>query len=213
MSHGSGVGFLSQAPAGRQGISRERSFVLKAFTAPVQLIVAMRLRALRACLRIPRSAVFAQQVGWRGVKRENTRHGSSTEEQRSQPACCMKTLRAAGLLEWGFVVAGVTARRGDAPPASSRPIPKSLAAALLAILRQALKPSVVPTRPARSARCHSSVLTAKPERFSCGVRPSPAAAGGIGQTGFLFTTKSSAPNGLPFLSRFRLQNIRSPSAV
>jgi hypothetical protein len=58
---------------------------------------------------------------------------------------CLKTLRAARLW-WqvqpglfGFVVARVTARSEDAPPAPPRPQPKSLAAAPLPIFRQALR--------------------------------------------------------------------------
>ena len=104
--------------------------------------------SLRACLKIPRGAVFEQRAGRRGATRENTLLGSSTEEQRSQPALCSKTLppspklwrtsRAAGLLAVGRVGSVVTARRGDAPPSPPCPHPKSLAAAPLAIFRQAL---------------------------------------------------------------------------
>src|SRR5271154_5405483 len=93
---------------------------------------------LRACLKIPRGAVFEQRAGGRGATRENTLHGSSTEEQRSQPAVCSKTLRAAGLLAVGRVGSVVTAHFGDAPPSPPRPHKKSLAAAPLAIFRQAL---------------------------------------------------------------------------
>ena len=53
---------------------------------------------LRACLKIPRGAVFGEKAGWRGATKENTPCGSSTEEQRSQTAFSPKTLRAAGLL-------------------------------------------------------------------------------------------------------------------
>ena len=70
---------------------------------------------------------------WRGATKENTPCGSSTEEQRSQTAVATKTLRAAGLLALALVVAGVTARSGDAPPAPPRPNPKSQAAAPLPI--------------------------------------------------------------------------------
>jgi len=77
-------------------------------------------------------------AGWRGATKENTLHASSTEEQRSQPAIITKTLRAAWLLVWGFVVTGVTARCGDAPPVPPRPKPKSPAAAPIEIFRQAL---------------------------------------------------------------------------
>jgi hypothetical protein len=94
---------------------------------------------LRVCLKIQRGAVFEAKAGWQDATKENILHGSSTEEQRGQPAFVSKTLRAAGLLALGFVVAGVTARNGDAPPAPPRPKPKSLAAAPLSILRQTLR--------------------------------------------------------------------------
>ena len=104
---------------------------------------------LRACLKIPRGAVFAQEAGWRGASSpevlqaggatmENTPCGSSTEKQRSQTAFSAKTLRAAGLLSLAGVGSVVTARCGDAPTSPPWPNPKSLAAALLAIFRQAL---------------------------------------------------------------------------
>lgn len=54
--------------------------------------------SLRACLKIRRGAVFAEKTGWRGATKENIPGGSSTEEQRSQPAFSAKNLRAAGLL-------------------------------------------------------------------------------------------------------------------
>ena len=73
------------------------------------------LGRLRAFLKIPRGAVFAEKAGWRGATMENTPRGSSTEEQRSQPALCAKTLRAAGLLSFASVGSVVTARCGDAP--------------------------------------------------------------------------------------------------
>ena len=100
-------------------------------------------KPLRACLKIPRGAVFEPRAGgeWcrsSAATRENTLHGSSTEEQRSQPALCSKTLRAAGLLPVGRVGSVVTAHYGDAPPSPPCPQPKSLAAAPLAIFRQAL---------------------------------------------------------------------------
>jgi hypothetical protein len=98
-----------------------------------------RKRSFRVCLKIARGAVFEQRAGWRGATRENTLHGSSTEEQRSQPAVCSKTLRAAGLLSVGRVGSVVTAHYGDAPPSPPCPQPKSLAAAPLAIFRQTLK--------------------------------------------------------------------------
>ena len=100
---------------------------------------------LRACLKMARSAVIEQKAGWQGATKENTLHGSSTQEQRSQTAFCSITLRAAGLLAWGLVVACVTARCGEwpvrlaPPPAPPRPNPKSPAAAPLAIFRLALR--------------------------------------------------------------------------
>jgi len=53
---------------------------------------------------------------------------------------CLKIPRdtAAGLLAWGGVVASVTARYGDAPPAPPCPKPKSLATAPRAIFRHTL---------------------------------------------------------------------------
>ena len=51
---------------------------------------------LRACLKIARGAVFVKRAGWRGVTKENTLHGSSTEEQQSQTALCAKTFRRRG---------------------------------------------------------------------------------------------------------------------
>jgi hypothetical protein len=53
---------------------------------------------IRACLKIRNDAVFVARAGWQGATKENTLHGSSTEEQRRQPALAAKTLRAAGLL-------------------------------------------------------------------------------------------------------------------
>ena len=53
---------------------------------------------VRACLKIRNDAVFVARAGWQGATKENTLHGSSTEEQRRHPALATKTLRAAGLL-------------------------------------------------------------------------------------------------------------------
>ena len=114
---------------------------LLANAAPSQQVwisVLVRSSAVGACLKIRRGAVFAGRAGWRGTRRENTLHGSSTKEQRSQTARPAKTLRAAGLLSLAFVGADLTARFGDARSASPRPKPKSLAAAPLPISRQAL---------------------------------------------------------------------------
>jgi len=104
---------------------------------------------LRACLKIRRGAVFAGRAGWRGATRENTLHGSTTEEQRNQTARPSKTLRAAGLLPLAFFVTSLTARYGDARPAPPRPKPKSLAAAPLPIFRQALREVLNAEAPAR----------------------------------------------------------------
>src|SRR5204863_9333182 len=76
----------------------------------------MAFRFLRACLKIPRGAVFVQKVGWRGATKENTPCGSSTEEQRSQATFCAKTLWAAALLSFASVSSVGTARYWDAPP-------------------------------------------------------------------------------------------------
>jgi hypothetical protein len=97
------------------------------------------MKVLRACLKIARGAVFAQKAVWRGATKENILHGSSTEEQRSQTAFCAKTLRAAGLLPVACVGSVLTARFGDARTSPPWPQPKSLAAAPLAIFKQALR--------------------------------------------------------------------------
>jgi hypothetical protein len=96
------------------------------------------LYPLRACLKIRKGAVFSPRAGWRGATKENILYGSSTEEQRSQPACGEKTLRAAGLLPVGFAGSALTARCGDTRTSPPRPQPKSLAAAPFPIFRQAL---------------------------------------------------------------------------
>src|SRR5436190_12623910 len=85
-----------------------------------------------------RGAVFAQQARRRGATKENIPRGYSTEEQRSQRACCAKTLRAAGLSAVGCVGSVLTARCGDARTSPPCPRPRSLAAAPLIVFRQAL---------------------------------------------------------------------------
>src|SRR5436190_18839417 len=95
-------------------------------------------KPLRACLKIRKGAVFAPEAGWRGATKENIPRGSSTEEQRSQPACGAITLRAAGLLPVGFVGSVLTARCGDARTSPPRPQSKSLAAAPFPIFSQTL---------------------------------------------------------------------------
>ena len=57
-----------------------------------------------------REAVIGEKAGWRGARREDVPGGPLTDEQRSQTAFSPITLRAAGLLAWGLVVACVTAR-------------------------------------------------------------------------------------------------------
>src|SRR5215218_8897471 len=94
---------------------------------------------LRACLKIWKGAVCAPQAGWRGATKENIPGGSSTEEQRSQPACGMQTLRAAVLLALAGVGSVLTARCGDARTSPPWPQPKSLAAAPFLIFRLALR--------------------------------------------------------------------------
>src|SRR6266849_9907808 len=69
---------------------------------------------------------------------QHTRHGSVTEEQRSQTAFCPKTLRAAGLLPVAGVGSFLIARCGDARNSPPWPRPKSLAAGLLLISKHAL---------------------------------------------------------------------------
>jgi hypothetical protein len=64
--------------------------------------------------------------------------GLRPRSKRSQPAVCSKTLRAARLLAVGRIGSVVTAHSGYAPPSPPCPHPKSLAAAPLAIFRQAL---------------------------------------------------------------------------
>jgi hypothetical protein len=84
------------------------------------------------------------------VRKENIPYGSLTDEQRRQPALAAKTLRAAGLLIFGFIVESVAARRGDwpvrlaPPPAPPRPKSKSPAAVPLPIFRQSLKEGWAP---------------------------------------------------------------------
>ncbi len=53
------------------------------------------------------------KVGRQGATKENIPGGSSTEEQRSQPAFPAKTRRALGLLQFARVGSALTARRGD----------------------------------------------------------------------------------------------------
>src|SRR6266849_9925380 len=79
-----------------------------------------------------------------GATREHTRQRAlraATTEQRSQTAFSPKTLRAAGLLPVAGVGSFLTARCGDARNSPPWPRPKSLAAGLLLILKQALDPN------------------------------------------------------------------------
>ena len=59
-----------------------------------QPLIRSVLAALGASLKIPRDPVFGGKIGWGGVTKENTLHGSSTEEQRSQATFTAKTRRA-----------------------------------------------------------------------------------------------------------------------
>lgn len=110
----------------------------------------------RACLKTRRDAVFVPEAGWHGATRENTPSGSSTEEQRPQPALGAKTLRAAGLLSRGCVVAYATAHCGDARPAPPCPRPKSLAAAPRPIFRLAHIRNRPPAQPLARVRPSSA---------------------------------------------------------
>src|SRR3989442_15739744 len=96
------------------------------------------LQKFRACLETTRGAVFGEKAGWRDATKENIPGGSSTEEQRSQTAFSAKTLRAAGLLSVAGVGSFLTARCGDARNSPPWPQPRSLAAAPLAVSKQAL---------------------------------------------------------------------------
>src|SRR5882724_5354319 len=118
-----------------------------------------RSDSLRACFKTTRGAIFGEKAGWQGATQEtalrgsappcfgklnrraweaHTPGGSSTEEQRRQPAFSPKTLRAAGLLAVAGVGPVVTARCGAAPTSPPWPQPKSPVAAPLVVLKQAL---------------------------------------------------------------------------
>jgi len=112
----------------------------------VGLIRSLSPERLRACLRIPRGAVFAGRAGWRGATQGAYPQRSVTEEQRSNAALPAKTLRAAALLAGAGVGSALTARCGDARTSPPCPQPKPLAAAPLAILRQALSDEPLPYR-------------------------------------------------------------------
>src|SRR5579864_9441244 len=97
----------------------------------------MKIR-LRACIKMKRGPVFVQKAEWRGATSEHIPGGSVSEEQRSQPAFCAKTLWAARLLPVAGVGSLLTARPGDARNSPPWPRPKSAAAGPLFILTQAL---------------------------------------------------------------------------
>src|SRR5260370_40619758 len=94
-------------------------------------------KGLRACFKISRGPVFGQKAGWRGAATTEQLRWHS-RAGRSQAAFCPKTLRAAGLLPVAGVGSFLTARCGDARDSPPWPRPKSLAAGLLLILKQAL---------------------------------------------------------------------------
>src|SRR4051794_23758348 len=96
---------------------------------------------LRAYFKTTRGAVFGEKAEWsrmRDATKENIPGGSSTEEQRRQAAFSPKTLRATGLLSGAGVGWALTARFGDARASPPWPQPKSLVAAPLVVLKQAL---------------------------------------------------------------------------
>jgi len=136
------IGHHPPAPVEKQGRARKK-LATRWSNEKITNNDPRRSRArnrMRACLKIPRDAVFEQSGGWRGATRENTFHGSSTKEQRRQPAVGSQTLRVAGPLAVGCVGSVAIARRmayGDAPPSPRCLQPKSLAAAPVAILRPA----------------------------------------------------------------------------
>ena len=74
-------------------------------------------------------AVFEEKAGWRGVTKENTLYGSSTEEQQSQTIFPQKSFGRQVFQLASFVVVAVIARCGDTPATPPRCQPKSLAAA------------------------------------------------------------------------------------
>ena len=98
------------------------------------LVISSALMRLRACFKIPWGPVFGEKAGWRGVTSEHTRQRSVSEEQRSQPVFCAKTLRAAGLLSAACVGSAVipTCREGDAPAAARGYVGQAGLAALAA---------------------------------------------------------------------------------
>ena len=92
---------------------------------------------IRACLKILSGAVFRWDKLIMNGYASGRKHSFWWPTATAKWFWRAKTLRAAWLLALGFVVAGVTARCGDAPPAPPRPKPKSTAAASLTIFRQA----------------------------------------------------------------------------
>jgi hypothetical protein len=112
---------------------------------------------LRACLKIRKGAVFSPQAGWRGATKENIPCGSSTEEQRSQPACGAKTLRAAGLLTVGFV--------GSAPYSPLRGCSDLAASPTVKIPRRSALPNFQ-TGSSTEARCRDCLQRAHRARAS-----------------------------------------------
>jgi hypothetical protein len=107
----------------------------------IPIVIGMRgeVQGLRACLKIPRDAVFAEKAGWRGATREDIRSDLRPRKQRSQTVFSAKTLRAAVLLAGAGVGSSLTAHFRDTRASPPWPRPKSLAAASLGIFKQALR--------------------------------------------------------------------------
>ena len=83
---------------------------------------------------------FGWETGTRRASKVSTSVSPvAMERQRWMPSGIGISGATAGLLPLGFVVTGVTARCGDAPPVPPRPKPKSQAAAPLPIFRRALR--------------------------------------------------------------------------
>lgn len=117
-------------------------------------VVATDLAATHPCRVLPsqnpRSLSKSLSENWEGscfqangamARREEGAYPqwSVTDEQRSQRAVCLETLRAAVLLAVSCVGSTLTAHFGDAPASPPWPPPKSLAAGPLPVSGQALR--------------------------------------------------------------------------